>query len=113
MSHKMIADHDVLIDRIMVTWTGPNTRSKPKAIPVTTLTRSEDRILRYYKKIGTRAKGGLYFCRSLEQIARATDCTEKTVRRANEHFEALNILVWIRGHEHCANRYHLIPRGIQ
>jgi hypothetical protein len=93
----------------------------------TKLTPAEIRILRYYKSIGKvdRSIGsGLRFCRSLKTIAAATGCVgkfaDKTVRRANEHFAALGILMWIKGNSQSwragsrgqANKYCLMLNGI-
>jgi hypothetical protein len=64
------------------------------------LTPAEVRILRFYKSIAKpdKARGvGRYFIRSLKTIAAATDCTPKTVTRANTHFGNLGILIWAPG----------------
>ena len=93
-TNTMIADRDVPLYR----------PSQKMFTP--TLTRTEVRILRFYqsvpkkpnKVLGGGFGGGHYFIRSLSSIAAATDCDEKTVRRANEHFAQLGILMWKSGH---------------
>jgi len=83
----------------------------------TELTNAEVRILCFYKVIGKvdRALGtGLRFCRSLKTIADAAGCTERTVRRANEHFKSLGILTWISGNSRPqANKYRLMLQGTE
>jgi uncharacterized protein YjgD (DUF1641 family) len=56
------------------------------------LTKSETAILDYYRSLNEER-----FCRSLLTIARATGCGTATVQRANNHFQRLGILSWIRG----------------
>jgi len=57
------------------------------------LTKNETAILDYYRSLKEEK-----FSRSLKTIARAAGMNEKTVRRANNHFQQLGILSWIRGH---------------
>jgi hypothetical protein len=104
----MIADRDVLIDR------------RPRKMCTPTLTTTEVRILRFYKSIAEPDKTlgvGKYFIRSLPSIAAVAGCSTKTVRRANEHFAQLGVLLWASGHGNGivgkgqANQYGLEMRG--
>ena len=74
------------------------------------LTKSERRILQFYKSLGKQ------FCRSLQQIAKACSISTKTVVRANRHFERLGILIWAPGHgiggDGIANKYLCDLHGI-
>lgn len=84
----MIADHDV------------NLNPQPPKVYTSTLTPAEVRILRLYKSIAKPNKAlgvGRYFIRSLPTIADAVGCAPTTVRRANDHFAALGILMWKSG----------------
>jgi hypothetical protein len=86
MSNQMIADRDVVI--------------RPTKMYTARLTKSDIRILRFYRSIGKvdRSLGtGLRFCRSLKTIAAEIGVNEKTVRRSNDHFRALGILSWVSG----------------
>ena len=59
------------------------------------LTKSERIILRYYRSLGRGLQ--LDFVRSLKTIAAECGTSTKTVQRANDHFAALGILIWLSG----------------
>jgi hypothetical protein len=110
MSNTMIADRDVVI--------------RPAKEYTTQLTKSEIRILQFYRSIGkvdSSLGTGLRFRRSLKTIAAEIAVNEKTIRRANDHFAALGILSWISGNSASwrgdkggqASKYRLVLSGLE